>query len=142
MRLPNGDMYAHEGRIDFVDNRVDPATGTLALRARFPNPDGLLRPGMYVTAIVSQPSKVETLLIPQVAVQEDQLGRFVLVVNKENKIEKRLVTLSGRFGVKWRVLDGLEEGELVVVQGLQKVRPGLEVKTEMAEAMPFDTQAE
>lgn len=142
MRMPNGNMYQHDGRIDFVANRVDPATGTLALRAKFPNPDGVLRPGMYVTAIVSQPSRVEALLIPQVAVQEDQLGRFVLVVNQENKIEKRLVKLSTRFGVKWRVMEGLKEGELIVVQGLQKVRPGLEVKTEMAKAMPFDTPAE
>ncbi|GAA5218175.1 efflux RND transporter periplasmic adaptor subunit [Corallincola platygyrae] len=138
MRLPNGEMYELDGKIDFVDNRVDAATGTLAIRALFPNPNRALLPGMFVTAIVNAPSQVEALLIPQVAIQEDQLGRFVLVVNAESKIEKRQVTMGSRYGVRWQVESGLKEGEMIVVEGLQKVRPGLEVTTQMAEAMPFE----
>ncbi|TAA45810.1 efflux RND transporter periplasmic adaptor subunit [Corallincola spongiicola] len=140
MRLPNGEMYEQTGQIDFVDNRVDPTTGTVTVRALFANPSKALLPGMFVTAIVNVPEQVEALLIPQVAIQEDQLGRFVLVVNSDNKVEKRQVEMSGRYGVKWRVESGLKAGEKIIIEGLQKVRPGLEVETQMAEATPFENQ--
>ncbi|WP_022941273.1 efflux RND transporter periplasmic adaptor subunit [Psychromonas hadalis] len=131
--------YKHIGKIDFIDNRIDQSTGTLAIRAIFINPDKLLLPGQYTNLSISLPDETEVLLISQASVQEEQQGRFVLVVNEENKIEKRMVTLGGRYDVRWEVLKGLEIGEKIVVEGLQKVRVGLVVETTERTEKPFTT---
>jgi len=127
LRLANGSVYGHQGRLDFVDNRVDPTTGTIAVRAVFENRDGLLLPGQFVTVIVRAGETEEAMLIPQAAVQEDQAGRFVLVVDEENKVETRRVLTGRQHGSEWVIEQGLSPGERVVVEGLQKVRPGVEV---------------
>lgn len=129
--------YKYIGKIDFIDNRIDQSTGTLAIRAKFINPEKLLLPGQYTNLSISLPNETEVLLISQASVQEEQQGRFVLVVNEQNKIEKRMVTLGGRYDVRWEVLKGLKVGEKVVVEGLQKVRVGLVVETTERTEKPF-----
>ncbi|MCF1427361.1 MAG: efflux RND transporter periplasmic adaptor subunit [Shewanella sp.] len=141
MQLPNGTTFDEIGNIDFVSNRVDAATGTLGLRAKFDNQSKLLLPGLFVTLMIESPMKDEALLIPQSAVQEDQQGRFVMVLTAENMVQKRLVELGDRFGINWLVISGLENGEMIVVDGLQKIRPGIEVKAVEQDVKPFsDTQ--
>lgn len=141
LQLPNGTSFEETGNIDFVSNRVDAATGTLGLRAKFDNQSKLLLPGLFVTLLIESPMKDEALLIPQSAVQEDQQGRFVMVLTPQSKVEKRLVELGERFGVNWQVNSGLEPGDKIVVDGLQKIRPGVEVKAVEQEVKPFsDTQ--
>ncbi len=137
LRLPNGTMFEETGYIDFVSNRVDAATGTLELRATFKNDSTLLLPGLFVTLVIESPISEQAILIPQAAVQEDQQGRFVMVLDDENKVQKRVVELGNRFGVDWRVLSGLNEGERIVVDGLQKIRPGIEVNAVEQEVVPF-----
>ncbi|MFO1153710.1 MAG: efflux RND transporter periplasmic adaptor subunit [Rhodospirillales bacterium] len=123
LRLANDYDYPHPGRFNFVDNRVDPTTGTIAVRASFDNPDRLLVPGLFVTVVVEQARPESTLLVPQAAVQEDQAGRYVLVVDGENKVEVRRIGTGERVGIHWAVT-GLSEGERVIYEGIQKVRPG------------------
>ena len=129
--------YPHLGKIDFIDNRVDQSTGTLAIRAIFINPESSLLPGQYTNLSLSMPQEQKIVVISQSAVQEEQQGRFVLVVNDESKIEKRMVTLGARYDVRWEVVKGLEIGEKIVVEGLQKVRVGIEVETTEQTETPF-----
>ena len=137
LRLPNGSLFSETGYVDFVSNRVDAATGTLPIRATFKNEDKFMLPGMFVTLIIESPVKENALLIPQSAVQEDQQGRFVMVLNDKDEVEKRIVELGERFGIDWRVLSGLKDGERIVVDGLQKIRPGIQVKAVEQEIIPF-----
>ncbi len=127
LKLPNGAGYPLPGRFEFVDNKVDPTTGTILVRAVFPNPDGLLLPGLFVTVSVEEAKAEPALIVPQAAVQEDQAGRFVLVVTPEKIAEVRRVEMGQRLGVNWQVRTGLSEGERVVYEGIQKVRPGAPV---------------
>jgi membrane fusion protein (multidrug efflux system) len=127
LRFGDGSLYEHEGNWDFLDNRVDPSTSTQTARAVFPNPDKLLLPGQYATVIVRVGAPRETLVIPQAAVQEDQAGRFVLVVRDDDTVELRRVTLGAQHDTYWAVRQGLAEGERVIYQGVQKVRPGAKV---------------
>lgn len=138
LRFPDGSMFEETGVIDFIDNRVDATTGTLAVRAEFANSEHLIVPGLYVTAIIEAPEVQEVMLIPQRAVQEDQQGRYVLTVNKENIVKRKNVTLGKRYGVDWELEEGLEKGELVITEGLQKARVGAEVEYEMDTVQPFD----
>ena len=124
LRLSNGSEYPHRGRFDFVDNRVDPSTGTIAVRAVFANPDKLLLPGLFVTVILQSTEPKPALLIPQAAVQEDQGGRFVLILGAENKAEVRRIETGARVGTSWEVTSGLAGGERVIYEGLQKVHAG------------------
>ncbi|MGP1782708.1 efflux RND transporter periplasmic adaptor subunit, partial [Shewanella frigidimarina] len=137
LRLPNGTMFNEVGYIDFVGNRVDAATGTLPVRATFKNDDKLMLPGLFVTLVIESPITESALLIPQAAVQEDQQGRFVMVLNEQDEVQKRIVELGDRFGVEWRVLGGLVDGERIVVEGLQKIRPGIKVNPVEQEVVPF-----
>lgn len=137
LRLPNNTMFNETGHIDFVGNRVDAATGTLPMRATFNNSESLMLPGMFVTLVIESPLTEKALLIPQAAVQEDQQGRFVMVLNELDEVQKRLVELGDRYGVDWQVKSGLTEGERIVVEGLQKIRPGIKVKAVEQELVPF-----
>lgn len=141
LRLPNGSLFSETGYVDFVSNRVDAATGTLPIRATFKNEGKLMLPGMFVTLIIESPVKENALLIPQSAVQEDQQGRFVMVLNDKDEVEKRIVELGERFGIDWRVLSGLKDGERIVVDGLQKIRPGIQVKAVEQDIIPFKESA-
>lgn len=127
LRLANGTAYPRPGRLTFVDNAVDSGTGTIAVRAEFPNPDGILVPGLFATVTLEQKQSQPALLVPQAAVQEDQAGRFVLVVGEGDIAAVRRIETGARVGVRWEVTSGLAEGERVVWEGIQKVRPGAAV---------------
>jgi membrane fusion protein (multidrug efflux system) len=127
--LPNGERFAETGRIEFIDNRVDPRTGTVAMRARFGNARGLLAPGIYVTVEIESREAVERLTVPQAAVQRDQKGDFVLVVGPDGLVKQRHVTLGRQVGTDFIVEAGLQQGESVITEGLQRVRPGVPVTT-------------
>ncbi|MTI45722.1 membrane fusion protein (multidrug efflux system) [Roseibium hamelinense] len=130
--LPNGQDYGETGEIVFIDNRVDPQTGTIAMRGKFENANNQLLAGVYVTVIIEAPQETTALVIPQAAIQRDQKGPFVLVVNSEQTVEQRSVTLGAQTGADFVVTKGLQEGETVIVQGLQKVRPGVPVNAVLA----------
>jgi membrane fusion protein (multidrug efflux system) len=134
IRLPDGTMYEHEGEFDFVDNKVDERTGTIIVRALFDNPDRLLLPGQFVTIVIERREAKDAVVIPQAAVLTDQGGHYVLLVNSENKVETRRIKTGQRFGATWTVDEGLQAGERIILYGVQKVRPGVEVKPEVTEA--------
>jgi membrane fusion protein (multidrug efflux system) len=127
LRLSDGSDYEHSGELDFVDKDVDASTGSIGVRAVFRNSDELLRPGQYVTVLLSAEEPVSLLLVPQSAVQEKQSGRFVLVVDGDDRVEERKIVTGDRVGSRWSIVEGLSKGERVIVRGLQKVRPGLQV---------------
>jgi membrane fusion protein, multidrug efflux system len=129
VRLPNGSDYPHPGRTNFLDVQVDPNTDTVAVRARLPNPEGLLIPGGIVGVTVEQGTPRSALVVPQSAILVDQAGRYVLVVDADKKVELRRVTTGIEEGRNIVVTDGLKQGEQVIVEGLQKVRPGQIVAT-------------
>lgn len=127
LELTNGLAYPEVGRIDYFANRVDEETGTLEARAAIPNPHSLLVPGQYVRVILQDTNLLQGLFIPQMAVQVDQQGSFVLVVDSNSMVQRRNVELANRIDLDVLVVKGLEEGEHVIVRGLQQVRPGMHV---------------
>ncbi len=129
IRIPGGGMYEHPGRVDFVDNEVDPETGTIAIRAVFNNSDGLLLPGQYVMILVKCKEGKRLPVVPQSAIQEDREGRYVFVVDKENRIQLRRIVTGPVINTDWVVESGLMTGETLVIQGVQKVSPGQIVET-------------
>ena len=124
IKLPNGKISPLYGKIDFVDNHVDPDTGTLAVWAVFPNPDRMLLPGMYVTAIPILKRAKRVIMIPQRTVLEDKKGTYVLLVNRDKRVEIRRIKIGNMRGTEWEVLSGISEGDRIIVQGILKVRPG------------------
>lgn len=133
LRLPNGDMYDLKGRIDFIDNKVDPTTGTVAVRCVFDNPNKLILPGQFVTIVMEREAPVRELVVPQVAVLEDQVGRYVLIADDENKVQQRRITTGIRYGNDWVVKEGVDENDRVLVYGLQKVQPGMIVNASVSD---------
>jgi membrane fusion protein (multidrug efflux system) len=132
LRLPDGSLYEHMGRVDFIDNVVDRRTGTIVLRARFDNPRDLLVPGLYVSTMLGREETTDKLVIPQSAVQEDQAGVFVMVVAPDSTVELRRIETGQAYAGELVVNSGLEAGEQVIVEGIQKVRPGLVVDAKIA----------
>ena len=128
IRMPDGDDPL-QGRLDFVDNQVDPNTGTIAVGAVFDNPKGFLLPGQYVTAMVSCKEGKRLPLVPQSAVQVDRKGRYVFVVDDQMRVQERRIETGTAVGTHWAVTSGLTAGEQVIIQGVQKVSPGQTVKT-------------
>jgi membrane fusion protein, multidrug efflux system len=124
IKLPDGSIYPLPGQSNFLDIQVGSTTDTVAVRAQFPNPQGLLVPGGFVGVTVERGAPKSALLVPQSAVQVDQAGRYVLVVDDAKKVELRRVTTGAEQGVDIVVADGLKQGELIIVEGIQKVRPG------------------
>ncbi|MDK3075261.1 efflux RND transporter periplasmic adaptor subunit [Sedimentitalea sp. JM2-8] len=122
--LPNGFALPENGRIVFVDNRVDAGTGTISLRAQFENELGLLVPGVFVNVEIGDPETSIRNTIPQASVQKDQKGDYVLVVDQDNEVEQRYVQLGDMIGADVAVRDGVAPGEIVIVEGLQRVRIG------------------
>lgn len=129
LKLPNGRIYSRQGRMDFSDPRVDPATGTIAVRAVFPNPDGVLLPGQYVEVLISRKEARSLPVVPQSAVLEDREGLYVLVVDDKGKVQRRGITRGAPVETGWAVESGLEPDETIIVHGLQKVQPGQTVRT-------------
>ena len=128
LRLPNNTTYDKVGTLDFADTKIDQGMGTVGLRASFDNPEGIILPGLFVTLIVESTQTKPMAFVPQAAVQENQQGKFVLVVDENNQVLQRVVELGRRMNAMWVVETGLKNGEKVIVEGLQKVRPGIEVK--------------
>ena len=128
LELTNGLIYPEVGRIDYFANRIDEATGTLEARARIPNPHSLLVPGQYVKVILQDSNLLQGLFIPQAAVQADQQGSFVLEVDGSNTVVRHNVDLGDRFDDLVLVNKGVEEGDRLIVRGLQQVRPGMPVQ--------------
>jgi membrane fusion protein (multidrug efflux system) len=127
--LLDGKAYGESGQLQFSDVTVDPSTGSVVLRALFPNPAGDLLPGMFVRARVELGAITGAILVPQVAVTRNSQGNAVAyVVGKDNKIEPRILTAERTMGDRWLVSAGVVSGDRVVVDGLQRLRPGLEVK--------------
>lgn len=125
--LSDGSAYEHLGDFDYVDTEVSASTDTILIRAVFPNPDQILLPGEFVQVHVRAKQVQKVLSVPQSAVQKDQQGYFVLVVNNDNKVEKRPLQLGLQQDGRWIVISGVEQGEQVIVAGLQKVRPDMAV---------------
>ncbi len=127
--LEDGSKYSHEGRLEFAEVSVDPMTGRFALRVVVPNPDQVLLPGMFVRAVVSTGVREQAILVPQQGVARDPRGETsVMIVNAEGLVEARPVKVSRTIEDKWLVDSGLSVGDRVIVEGLQKVRPGAPVQ--------------
>ncbi len=136
LELGDGSTYAAHGRIDFRDNRIDANTGTIQARAEFPNPDGQLVPNQFVRVIVNGAQYPQAIAIPQRAVLQGQGGQFVYVVDKNGKAERRAVKVGEWIGTDWLIHDGLAAGDRVIVDGVQKVRPGAAVSIAPAQTAP------
>jgi len=128
LRLPSGEIYPSTGRPDFMDNTVDRSTGTIAFRVVFDNPKGYLLPGLYVTVLISMSSPEKLPVVPQAAVLEDREGRYVFVLGADNRAEQRRIETGEMLDTLWAVKSGLNVGERVVVEGIQKVGPGQPVR--------------
>ena len=128
LRYDDGTEYAHAGRLLFSEVTVDETTGQVTMRAEFPNSDGELLPGMYVRAVLEQGVRNHALAVPQQAVQRDAQGSAqVFVVKDDDTVEVRTVRLGPAVGQRWVVEEGLNPGERVVVEGFQKIGPGVQV---------------
>jgi membrane fusion protein (multidrug efflux system) len=124
--LEDGSLYGQAGELQFSDVTVDPGTGMVTLRAVFPNPDHALLPGMYVRAVLEEGRRENAILLPQQAVTRDATGNATaLILNDEGKVEARVLKVSRTLGDQWLVDDGVQPGEQVIVEGLQKVKPGV-----------------
>lgn len=127
--LPNGSSYPIEGRLQFSEVTVDQTSGAVTLRATFPNPDGLLLPGMYVRARLVEGQRTQAILAPQQGISRDPRGRATaMVVGRDNKVELRQVEVDRAAGDKWIVTSGLKPGDRLIVEGLVNLRPGTVVK--------------
>ena len=136
--LEDGTVYPHAGRLSFAEAMVDPATGAVALRVVVPNPDQLLLPGMFVRAKVANAERRDAILAPQQGITRDPKGNAsAMVVDAEGKVAAREVKVSRAIGDKWLVESGLAAGDKLIVEGLQKIRPGAPVQaTEQGSAPP------
>jgi membrane fusion protein (multidrug efflux system) len=131
LTLADGSVHPEKGRLVFVDRNVDPQTGTIMLEAAFPNPGRIVRPGQYARVRVAVDRKQGAILVPQRAVSELQGIYNVAVVGTDDTVEIRMVKAAQRIGNLWVIDSGLKAGERIVVEGLQKVRPGVKVKPEV-----------
>ncbi|WP_323663489.1 efflux RND transporter periplasmic adaptor subunit [Pectobacterium carotovorum] len=139
--LENGSEYAEAGTLEFSDVTVDETTGSITLRAIFPNPQHNLLPGMFVRARLDSGVNPTALLVPQQGVTRDPRGQATaMVVGEGDKVEPRTLKTSKAIGDKWLVTEGLKAGDRVIVTGLQKIRPGAQVKAK--EVAPENQQAQ
>lgn len=136
LKLEDGSTYPIPGRLEFSDVTVDAGTGSVTLRAVFPNPNGVLLPGMYVRATLGQGVAPSGVLIPQTAVNRDPKGGATVMLVGAKGPEPRPITLGQTIGDKWLVTSGLNVGDKVIVEGLMKVRPGAPIKAVPAGAAP------
>ena len=133
--IEDGTAYPLEGTLQFRDVTVDPTTGSVVLRIVFPNPNDILLPGMFVRAVVQEGVNNQAILIPQQAVSRDPRGNpFTLIIDEKSNVQQRMLTLDRAIGDQWLVSSGLAPGERVIIEGMQKVKPGAPVK-----AVPFET---
>ena len=138
LKMEDGSVYPHKGTLQFSEVTVDPGTGSVTLRAKFPNPEQLLLPGMYVRAEVVEGVKARAILAPQRGISRNSKGEATaMVVSKEGKVEARILQANRTIGSNWLVSSGLNEGDQLIVEGLQKIRPGAPVQ-----AVPADAAAQ
>jgi len=132
--LEDGTPYLPEGTLQFQDVTVDPTTGSVILRIVFPNAEGILLPGMFVRAVITEGVNEQAILVPQQGISRNPKGDPVaLIVDAEDKVQQRMLTLDRAIGDKWLVSSGLNPDDRVIVEGVQKVRPGAHVKV-----VPFE----
>lgn len=135
--LEDGSAYPFQGKLQFSDIAVEPGTGTITLRALFPNPKKALLPGMFVRARIQEGVNHRALVVPQVGVTHDARGRpTALIVDQDNKVALRVLTTMRAADDNWLVASGLNAGDRVIVQGLQKVQPGMTVKPVTTQVLP------
>lgn len=138
LKLEDGSDYGLQGRLEFAEAMVDPATGSVTLRARFPNPDALLLPGMYVRASLSQITAQNVILVPQAGLTRNPKGdATVMLVGKDGKAELRQVSAGRTVGDKWLVTAGLKPGDKLIVEGLGKIKPGQPIRPVPAGSPPL-----
>jgi membrane fusion protein, multidrug efflux system len=123
--LPDRTLYDHPGKLNFLDVQVDPGTDTVTVRAELPNPERVLVDGQFVGVRVERGEPERVVAVPQASLQLDQAGPYVLVVGGDNKVEARRITLGAVDGTQVVVQKGLQTGDKVIVEGIQKVRPGM-----------------
>jgi membrane fusion protein (multidrug efflux system) len=138
LKLSDGGIYSHPGHIDYANNRVNPSTGTVTVTAGFANPDGLLFPGQFARVILQRGEAQDALMVPQVSVLEDMQGRYVFAITDDNLVTRKNVTLGQKTGLKWLVEKGLQAGDRVIVNGVQKVRVGSPVSATPVTSMPYE----
>jgi membrane fusion protein (multidrug efflux system) len=138
-QLPDGSTYAHPGEINFLDIEADQSTDTITVRASFPNPEGLLVDGEFVNVTVERDQPEERLVVPQPSLQLDQAGSYVLLVNSQDEVEQRRVQTGQAYQGNVVVQSGLQPGERVIVDGIQKVRPGMKVQASVVQPPPTGT---
>jgi len=140
LRLADGSEYPEKGKVAFVSNRIDPQTGTIPVYADFANPTSLLLPGQYVTVLIRPAQTERQPTVPVAAIQQDQQGSYVLVLDQQNRVQRRPIETGAQIEQQIAVAKGLSEGETIIVGGVQKVRPGMTVQptpaTQTAEQPP------
>jgi membrane fusion protein, multidrug efflux system len=140
--LEDGSEYAQQGELQFRDVTVDPTTGSFVLRIVFPNPKAVLLPGMFVRAVVKEGVSDKAILVPQQAVTRTTKGDpMAMIVDPNNKVQPRMLTVDRAIGAQWLVTSGLVSGDRVIIEGLQKVRPGAAVKIAAEPAGPQSVKA-
>jgi membrane fusion protein (multidrug efflux system) len=136
--LEDGTPYSQAGILKFSEVTVDQSTGSVTLRAIFPNPQQLLLPGMFVRAVVTEGMNEQAILVPQRGVTRNPAGKaMVMVVGAEDKVEARVIKVVQTVGESWLVSEGLQAGDRVILEGIQKARPGTQVKV-----VPFGAKPE
>lgn len=136
LRLADGTPYGEAGKVDFLDVKADPGTDTVTVRAVFPNPNAVIVPGQFASVAVESAQPVASIVVPQAALQIDQAGAFVMVVDSGRKVEMRRIQTGASVENAVVVEKGLQPGDRVVVEGAQKVRPGQEVQVGEVPAEP------
>jgi len=139
LTLPDDGSHVYQGTIESFDNRIDQTTGTIRARAKFDNTDGSLVPGMFVSVRLSESASHDQLLIPERAVGFDQSKKYVFVVGRDNKVAYREVSLGKEVGTERVALSGVQAGERVIVDGLQHVRPAMEVQAYEADPVQLSS---
>ncbi|WP_169516653.1 efflux RND transporter periplasmic adaptor subunit [Kaistia adipata] len=132
LKMADGSYYAETGKVDYFDNTVDPNTDSQIVRATFDNPNGQLVNSQTIRVVMEQPADAPVLVVPEVALAADQSGTFVLIVDGENKVATKYVTIGQQRDGIAVVREGLNEGDRVIVQGAQRVRNGMVVKPQLA----------
>jgi len=140
-QLPDGTMYGHPGKVNFLNIDVDQTTDTITVRAQFPNPEGLLVDGQFVNVTVEQDKPEQRLVVPQSALQIDQSGSYVLVVNAQDEVEEQPIQTGQAYQGIFVVESGLKAGDRVIVEGIQKVRPGQKVQVTVVQPPTVSPQS-
>lgn len=143
LMLENGKPYRHTGTLEFSDPAVDETTGSVTLRAVFPNPEGEILPGMYVTALLDEGSQQNVLMVPQQGITHNEQGKATaLILDQENVVQLREINAVKAVGNQWLVAAGLRPGDRVIVSGLQRIRPGSKARVLPSKLNTPDTVAE